>query len=564
MANTKISQLTANTNPSGSEELVYALNNANGKMTLNTMKTFASAWKQDTLVSWTNIKTINWNDILWSWNLVIQWWWGWGWWDTIEFTWTAWWTISEWDPVKIWINGKISKVNDMYIYDDEIWMWLVSIKDASQSNVWLKTVSVGSGKFVSAFINSNDEICLCLSDRDGNNYPISTWYLTNWWFDICSTKEWYATVIYREKSTQYPKVFAIDATDYDSWISYWTAIVMESIVVKWNICVGITKVMDEDSTTFCALWQRKYTDQSATETWVTMYSICSFSTSDLSITVWTPDTFLWNVNETWHIPFWYLWDWIVWMAFVNSSHNLILWARPYSSWAFGSSMYETIAQLNSWTITTAPQLIWVWNKMCLLKVENMVYICSIRPDMYKLYEFCDVWYGWQNKRYYTVEWWKYVMCANLCRDMDSTYRSMELTKYKVSQSSMVKISSWKHVFTNAQANYPMPQIITYDNPRLSTEVDTDIWIYYIGASQSWIKKAYCYSDGWRCVWIAKESSTLDNTITVITSWIAAWTFTWTWLPVYIWNWVVSETPSEYLIWHTIWTTQFIFEWVKIV
>lgn len=40
MANTKISALTANTNPNWSEELVYAYNNANGKMTLNTMKSF--------------------------------------------------------------------------------------------------------------------------------------------------------------------------------------------------------------------------------------------------------------------------------------------------------------------------------------------------------------------------------------------------------------------------------------------------------------------------------------------------------------------------------------------
>jgi hypothetical protein len=51
MANTKISQLTPNTNPTGSEELVYAFNNANGKMTLNTMKTFSSADSQATLVS---------------------------------------------------------------------------------------------------------------------------------------------------------------------------------------------------------------------------------------------------------------------------------------------------------------------------------------------------------------------------------------------------------------------------------------------------------------------------------------------------------------------------------
>ena len=40
MANTKISALTANTNPTWSEEFVYAYNNANGKITLNTMKAF--------------------------------------------------------------------------------------------------------------------------------------------------------------------------------------------------------------------------------------------------------------------------------------------------------------------------------------------------------------------------------------------------------------------------------------------------------------------------------------------------------------------------------------------
>lgn len=77
MANTKISQLTANTNPTGNEELVYAYNNTNGKMTLDTMKTFASADSQPTLVSWTNIKTINNQSILWAGNIDIQWGGGW-------------------------------------------------------------------------------------------------------------------------------------------------------------------------------------------------------------------------------------------------------------------------------------------------------------------------------------------------------------------------------------------------------------------------------------------------------------------------------------------------------
>lgn len=97
MANTKISALTALTNPTWNEELVYAYNNANGKMTLDTMKTFASADSQATLVSGVNIKTINGDSILWSWNLVVSWWGGGGWFEPTELGWDAnIWELSEW------------------------------------------------------------------------------------------------------------------------------------------------------------------------------------------------------------------------------------------------------------------------------------------------------------------------------------------------------------------------------------------------------------------------------------------------------------------------------------
>lgn len=57
MANTKISALTANTNPNWNEEFVYAYNNANGKITLNTMKTF---------VWWAGITTLNADANIWE------------------------------------------------------------------------------------------------------------------------------------------------------------------------------------------------------------------------------------------------------------------------------------------------------------------------------------------------------------------------------------------------------------------------------------------------------------------------------------------------------------------
>lgn len=114
MANTKISALPANTTPSGSEEMVYASNNANGKMTLDTMKWYVEsnlnwyattsdlttwlAWKQDTLVSWTNIRTINGASVMWSWDIIVTWWTWYTAWTGIDITgwvisatWWVWW-----------------------------------------------------------------------------------------------------------------------------------------------------------------------------------------------------------------------------------------------------------------------------------------------------------------------------------------------------------------------------------------------------------------------------------------------------------------------------------------
>ena len=51
MANTKISALTALANPTWSEEFVYAYNNANWKVTLNTMKSFIWEWGTVTTLS---------------------------------------------------------------------------------------------------------------------------------------------------------------------------------------------------------------------------------------------------------------------------------------------------------------------------------------------------------------------------------------------------------------------------------------------------------------------------------------------------------------------------------
>lgn len=75
---------------------------------LNTDKLEASAiaWKQDTLVSWTNIKTINWVTLLWSGNISIPALTDWDKWDlTLSSSGTVW-TIDTW----VVTNAKLANV----------------------------------------------------------------------------------------------------------------------------------------------------------------------------------------------------------------------------------------------------------------------------------------------------------------------------------------------------------------------------------------------------------------------------------------------------------------------
>ena len=149
MANTKISALTENTNPTWWEELVYAYNNANGKMSLNTMKTFVQnnlswyattsdlttwlATKQDELVSSTNIKTINGSSVLWSWDLIVTWW--------AAYSAGTWIDITSWTISNTWVtsvNGQTWAVTISWwwqeTYDaivDSLWYWdYTSVKAA--------------------------------------------------------------------------------------------------------------------------------------------------------------------------------------------------------------------------------------------------------------------------------------------------------------------------------------------------------------------------------------------------------------------------------------------------
>lgn len=237
MANTKISALTANTNPNWWEELVYAYNNANGKMTLNTMKTFANTWQQAELVSGTNIKTINGNSILWSWNLVISWWGG-GWGDSsfdavVDAGWGGDYTsvsaaiaagnynifVKNWSYTETaWWDPYSNNKSFLHIVgESESGVNITFPSTATTANWYLIDMRYGNA---ADFYMENISFNITLTSTNNR------FYIDNWWtnFIVKNCSFTYTTNVGTPSATQhtlfYSKVISEDASYLEPWRMY--------------------------------------------------------------------------------------------------------------------------------------------------------------------------------------------------------------------------------------------------------------------------------------------------------------------------------------------------------
>lgn len=117
MANTKISALTANTNPNWNEEFVYAYNNANGKITLDTMKSF---------VWWAGITTLNADANIWELN---------------EWTYVTTYDLyyKSWEKVPVMSSAWATKKQMLFVAKESTWeigFFVYNIWHASTNYRW--------------------------------------------------------------------------------------------------------------------------------------------------------------------------------------------------------------------------------------------------------------------------------------------------------------------------------------------------------------------------------------------------------------------------------------------
>lgn len=410
MANTKISQLTALSNPTWSEELVYAFNNANGKMTLNTMKTFITpdlTWYQEKLVSWTNIKTINWYDILWSWNITISWWGGWAWetwydcvvdasgnWDYTTITaalaannrmilvmpWTynetewnnisnSWVVIHGIDPEKTIVNVTINSSDATYPYFIKL-AW-TEAKTLYADISWLTinlTNSHGNWCLIHAYSSTDwHNIRLSIHDCIINvtwsvaSYNILAYMFTNQ--SVSSTPNnavfynnlfnvydsWYITRFTRGNVWEFNNcTFYLSAT----WAVVW-------LLVRWlNNCHIWGKATDSgylytDISDADNIWMELYDNSSLNKWWTELQNV---KNSYIEHSYWThPSTDIsWStVIQDWasstSYSVWdYVWDDEKLLECIEAHTSQTMWAQDDDKWNVVSTM--TLFWNMSWTI----------------------------------------------------------------------------------------------------------------------------------------------------------------------------------------------------------------------
>jgi hypothetical protein len=97
-------------------------------------------WKQDELVSWTNIKSVNWNSLLSSWNLVLH--------SSISVTLSAsWWSNNSQTVTATWVTT----TNSVVISPDPS-----SFEDYTWATIYCSAQATNSLTFTCSDVPSND------------------------------------------------------------------------------------------------------------------------------------------------------------------------------------------------------------------------------------------------------------------------------------------------------------------------------------------------------------------------------------------------------------------------
>lgn len=177
---------------------------ANDKNYVSSTEKSTWDWKQSALVSWTNIKTINSNSILWSWNLEISW---------LPSWWTTWQVITKTTNWAVWADNPGITIS---------WASFGSFINACKANWTKHTISVSAWGITYTvkwmwfiFVNYNVWHALSINWETVFSDSFSSWGYTYMYYAWPITvTAWDVISIWKPSSSWY---FSATIYDYYDW-----------------------------------------------------------------------------------------------------------------------------------------------------------------------------------------------------------------------------------------------------------------------------------------------------------------------------------------------------------
>lgn len=388
MANTKISQLTPNTNPNGNEEFVYAYNNANGKITLDTMKTYIDSW-WGSYTAWTWIDITAWVisntwviSVNWQTGNVIVSWWGWQTqydYSAMQWPCSTWYHIpSQWEWQALynaWITMSAwtsSWTTEWRTYLKMPTTWIRGYNDGAawqQTNRWrywtvtpyqtedAYCISFSWTVFNFALNTHRANAVMIRPFKDTPAIPDITWttlydwswtaawawiFYNSWLWLISISADWETWITIADKNLWATAVYnywdTLAATNvwtyFQWWNNYWFA-------YSWAVTTSWTQV---DASTY---WPWNYYSSSTFITWNNDWSSVQNDNLWWYVTWPTPVTSWWIIELTadaniWELPEWIYvtdydlyyttWNKISLYTSLSATHRQMLFVTQTSAW----------------------------------------------------------------------------------------------------------------------------------------------------------------------------------------------------------------------------------------
>ena len=301
----------------------------------NTQYSWLATSKQDTLVSWTNIKTVNWTSLLWSWNISISWWGG-GWWDMLKsenLSWLANYTTAR-SNLWLWNVDNTSDINkpistatqtalDWKVDENTAITWATKTKITYDSK-WL--VTAWADLIESDIPTLSQSKITNLTTNLGNKQPLAT-VLTN------TTASYTTTIDTRLANTSWTNTWDNATNSQYSWLATskqdtlvsWTNIKTvnwTSLLWSWNIVIsGWSSAIRRILTVWWTIWTIW------TNVWPELTIDWTYTISQINLSYWTSG------------------NWTLTVDINKNGTTLFATTKPSITW---TNKYS----INTWTLTT--------------------------------------------------------------------------------------------------------------------------------------------------------------------------------------------------------------------